>query len=618
MGDRRFLVAILLVLGVIIGTNVLFPPVMPDPTLAEADSTATAGEVVGEAGPSDELPETAGSEVERPPSPDPQADTIPGAEADPSPAPAVPVRDVVVEGPLYRFTFTNRGARLMSARLLEYPSFQREGSAELVSEDGLPIFGTRILIDGNTLDLRELTFDVSPADGLVLSQGGEPEDLTFRYAAPSGQFSFEVTYRFHPDSYIVEMTGRHTGLDRRATLATDLGSGVAFNELQERDDIAVLAYVTNGDQDGIRATRLTKVDGAAVVNGPFRWAAFKSKYFVTAMLAGDGDDESSSARFGGVLIEEDPGEFQVPLAVTQGFRPDGSFGLRSYLGPQQLARLASLGDELENVNPYGWRFLRPIIRPFSGLITRLLIWMHDRFNLAYGWVLIVFGILMRLVMLVPHTRATKAQLRNMEVQPKLKAIQEKYKNDPERLQKEMMKLYREDGFNPFAGCLPMLLPWPVLIALFFVFQNSIELRGVPFWWLPDLSAADPYYILPIFLGVSMFLLQWIGFRSVKEQSPQVKMMLWFMPLFMMILFMNFASGLNLYYATANVAMLPQQFYISKQRLKAQERGAAKHARETATSSPDRSGSSPPTQASPTAAARARTRKKKSKGARKRR
>jgi YidC/Oxa1 family membrane protein insertase len=139
----------------------------------------------------------------------------------------------------------------------------------------------------------------------------------------------------------------------------------------------------------------------------------------------------------------------------------------------------------------------------------------------------------------------------------------------------MMRLYKEYGFNPLAGCLPMLLPWPVLIALFFVFQNTIELRGVPFLWMPDLSAHDPLYILPLFLAVSMFLLQWISYKSMDQDNPQMKMMMYFMPLFFGFIFAKFASGLNLYYATANIATIPQQILIARERKAAQAAGPVK-------------------------------------------
>ncbi len=177
--------------------------------------------------------------------------------------------------------------------------------------------------------------------------------------------------------------------------------------------------------------------------------------------------------------------------------------------------------------------------------------------------------MMRVLLFPLNQKAMRSQMKNMAVQPLLQEIQAKYKDQPEKLQKEMMKLYKEHGFNPLAGCLPMLLPWPILITLFFVFQNTIELRGEPFLWLPNLSAADPLYILPVLLGLSMFLMQWIMLRSQEAPNPQMKMMMWMMPGMMMFIFLNLASGLNLYYATANLTTLPQQYWIAKERQKIQ-------------------------------------------------
>jgi len=150
------------------------------------------------------------------------------------------------------------------------------------------------------------------------------------------------------------------------------------------------------------------------------------------------------------------------------------------------------------------------------------------------------------------------------IQPEMKVIQEKYKNDPPRQQQEMLKLYREHGANPLGGCLPMLIPMPVLFALFFVFANTIEFRGVSFLWLPDLSRADPYFIIPIVMGASMFVLSWLGQRGVPP-NPQAKMMMYLMPGMFTFLFLRFSSGLNLYYAVSNLASLPQQWLISRER-----------------------------------------------------
>jgi YidC/Oxa1 family membrane protein insertase len=289
-------------------------------------------------------------------------------------------------------------------------------------------------------------------------------------------------------------------------------------------------------------------------------------------------DETSAAQadyIGGLLVGPSELPDRVHVRATQSLSPDGGFGYRLYLGPQEYSRMQAMGEDFEEVNPYGWRILRPIIRPFVAIITTVLVFLHAQLNLGYGWVLIVFGVLMRVVLWPLNQKAMKAQLKNMAVQPLFQEIQAKHKDNPERLQKEMLKLYKEHGFNPLAGCLPMLLPWPVLIALFFVFQNTIEFRGVPFLWLPDLAAPDPIYVLPIFMGATMFLMQWVSMKSIEQTNPQMKIMLWVLPIMMVFLFFNLASGLNLYYATANIATIPQQIWIAKERKKMQAKGPVK-------------------------------------------
>jgi YidC/Oxa1 family membrane protein insertase len=157
------------------------------------------------------------------------------------------------------------------------------------------------------------------------------------------------------------------------------------------------------------------------------------------------------------------------------------------------------------------------------------------------------------------------------IQPELTAIQAKYKGDPQRLQTEMMKLYKEHNMSPFSslsGCLPMLIPLPVFFALFFVFQNTIEFRGVPFLWLPDISIKDPFFVLPIAVAITAMALSWIGMKGMKANEQQ-KIMMYMMPAMMLLFFFNMASGLNLYYLVQNLASLPQQWLIAHERSKAQ-------------------------------------------------
>ena len=154
------------------------------------------------------------------------------------------------------------------------------------------------------------------------------------------------------------------------------------------------------------------------------------------------------------------------------------------------------------------------------------------------------------------------------VAPLIKETQDRHKNDPEKLQKEMLRIYKEHKVNPFGGCLPMLAPMPILFALFFVFANTIEFRGVPFLWLPDLSRHDPLYIIPLVMGLSMFALSKVGQIGIPP-NPQAKMMLYMMPVMMTVLFFRFASGLNLYYAVSNIVSIPQQYWLAKRRLREQ-------------------------------------------------
>ena len=263
------------------------------------------------------------------------------------------------------------------------------------------------------------------------------------------------------------------------------------------------------------------------------------------------------------------GKFATRTAVTLTLPvpPSGEFRYDVYAGPLEYRRLAALGHDLADANPYGWVF-RPIVKPVSVLVVNILLWMHERLHMAYGWVLILFGVLVRLLLWPLNQKAMASQLRMQAVQPLLKETQDRYKNEPEKLQKEMMRLYKEHKVNPLGGCLPMLLPWPVLIALFFVFANTIEFRGEPFLWLPDLSRHDPYYIIPIVMGLSMYALSKVGQLGMPP-NPQTKTMLYVMPGFMTFLFLRFASGVNLYYAVSNLISIPQQYLLAQRRLREQ-------------------------------------------------
>jgi len=316
------------------------------------------------------------------------------------------------------------------------------------------------------------------------------------------------------------------------------------------------------------------------------WAAVKSKYFVTGVLAYD----TTGGSISGVTATAAPATGKRPtraaVQLSLPLPPSGNFSYSVYAGPMEYDRLGRMGHGFDDVNPYGWPGFRTVIRPVAAGVRWLLVWMHEHLHLAYGLVLIFFGILVRLLLWPLNQKAMRANMQLQAVQPLMKEIQEKYKNDPQKVQQEMFKLYKEYGVNPLGGCWPMLLPMPVLFALFFVFQNTIELRGASFLWLPDLSRPDPLYIIPVVMGLSMFGLSKVG-QIGMEPNPQMKMMLYVMPAMMTFLFLNFASGLNLYYAVSNIASIPQQWMLARERQKRTARSIVEVKTRTPEPSPKR-------------------------------
>jgi YidC/Oxa1 family membrane protein insertase len=568
--EKRVVLAVVLTIAVIYLTNLLFPPVRPSetgPAEAGAGDSVTAPEA--ETVPSEAAPLRA--DTTRP------AAVGAGETGEPARGAEVPAGDtVVVRSDLYELRFSTVGAALVGARLLEYESYAPDANGDdrvRLVRPGDAVLGYRIAAAGDTADLSIRAFTPSRR-AVDVAAGSAGDSVRFTYDFPGGSVRYVVTYRFQPDSYRIDVDGRLEGLgDRGWSVVTSLGTGLPTNEKNPEDDFRQLAFVTNGQASGIESVQFDKLAPGEIrtaEGGPFAWVAVKNKYFLIALVAPE-----EGPRFGGLIARAGAAEHEAALATSMPV-PAGSegFAFQAYIGPQKYERLEAVGQNLEGVNPYGWRWLRPIIRPLVGIVMLILTWLHETLNLAYGWVLILFGVMMRVVLFPLYQKSMRAQLAQMQVQPLMKSIQEQHKDDPQRLQQEMMKLYREHNINPLAGCLPMLLPMPILFTLFFVFQGTIEFRGVPFFWLPDLSLADPLYIIPLLMGASMFLLSWIGQRGMEQTNPQMKMMTYVLPVVFTVMFARFPSGLNLYYTTSNIASLPQQLYLSRERRAAMSKRAS--------------------------------------------
>ena len=473
-----------------------------------------------------------------------------------------PAQTIHVTSPLYTYGISTAGARLVQARLERYRSMAPGDDNALAQllPPGSELLGLTLLVGRDTISLADAPFTASATS---LRAGDGPLELS----TSRGPVTVDLTYRFAPDDYRIVVEGRVRGVGPNGgTLLVGMGPTLANTEANVTENHRALALVTH--QNGVDRIDFSGLDAGETktVSGPLDWAVVKSKYFVTGVLAFD----SAGGRISGASItarptaEKHPTEADVKVSLP--VPPSGAFSYTVYAGPMEYDRLARIGHGFDDVNPYGWPGLRTLIRPVAVGVRWLLVWMHEHLHLAYGLVLVFFGIMVRVLLWPLNQKAMRANMQLQAVQPLMKDLQERHKNDPQKLQQEMFKLYKEYNVNPLGGCWPMLLPMPVLFALFFVFQNTIELRGQSFLWLPDLARPDPLYIIPVVMGLSMYGLSKVG-QIGMEPNPQMKMMLYVMPVMMTFLFLNFASGLNLYYAVSNIASIPQQWMLARERVK---------------------------------------------------
>ena len=550
--DRRVLTAIVLMMAVAILPSVFFKK-PPRPPAVRQDSTARIADSL--------RPPSSVDSLSRPAAPI----AVPPASSDSTLA---SVEDsVIVTSPLYRFVFSTRGGRLVEVTLATYPSMRREENRipAQILRPGSDLLAIGLLSGRDTLSLRDWRFTPSSTDLTV--SGATPLTLT----AERGGVTVSITYTFRPDTYLFDAAARVTGLGPDGgTMLVGMGPGLRNTESDSAEHVHESGIVVKGDKAAL--TRFTKLKPAESIalSGPFEWVAVKSKYFVTALLALDPNPNGRNGTISGAtaVATETTGRSTTGVALRAGLpvTSGGAVAYQFYAGPMEYPRLRAIGHDFDDINPYGWPGFRTIIRPVALGARSLLVWMHESMGIAYGLGLVLFGILIRILLWPLNQKAMRSTMAMQVVQPHIKELQEKYKSDPQRLQQEMFKLYKEHKVNPFGGCWPMLLPWPILLALFFVFQNTIELRGASFLWLPDLSRADPTFIIPIAMGLSMFALTKIGQLGM-EPNPQMKVLLYMMPLMMTFLFAKFASGLNLYYTVMNIASLPQQWMLSRERLK---------------------------------------------------
>jgi YidC/Oxa1 family membrane protein insertase len=544
--DKRFLLALVLTAIVIVVTPMLFRDATRRPSSSTRTDTTSprSGTARPSAAPAVVSPQA-------PPAASNSSTTILKATA--------AAETTVVQAQRSSYVFSSRGGTPISVVLDSYPSRRPPiGShkTELVQPRSA-LMRFRVALGADTVSLDTVSLQVKRAERATAP--------SLTYSGTVAGHPLQLEYVFAPDSFLMRVNATVANAPAGSALLVDLPRTLVSNEPDTLDDMGHLAvsYRSHGEVNSVGFSKLDSTE-VRTETGPLDWVATRNKYFLVAYRTA-AKRPFSALRLQGVPHTTKVAS-QIAATAVLPLATDGSAAFDVYAGPQDFERLQRLGGDLDQVNPYaGW--LHGVVQPFATIVMRALLWMKRTTNLNYGWVLILFGVLIRLALWPLNQGAMRTSMKMQRLQPELQAIQKKYTDDPKRQQEAIMKVYKDHGMSPLSplmGCLPMLLPMPILFALYFVFQNTIEFRGVSFLWLPDISLRDPYFITPLLMGASMFVMSWIGLKN-SPPNPQAKMMSYMMPVMLTVLFLNFASGLNLYYAVQNLAALPQQWLLARER-----------------------------------------------------
>lgn len=482
-----------------------------------------------------------------------------------TPADTVRVRRLRVETPLYTAEFSSRGATVRSWRVLPTKPYLME-TEELVREQ---FAGRNLTLTARgglgLLRTSERVFDVT-GGGIELEPGDAPDSLVFTLPLGEGRW-YRETYVFHADRYMMDVHIESRGLGAETGAVSAMfgwGGALASTEIDTSQDLyyTKAAYYIGSSKEELKSKGKESEELAGT--GPTRWVAQRTKYFVMALVPDEPAEGALLATWPDSLYYGDnrPKLFETNLVLnmTEG---DLDEHIQFYLGPLEQAHLSRIDKTLDEMISWGWK----IIEPFSKAVFHTLVFMH-KFIPNYGVILILFAIFVKVIVWPLTYKSHKSMKRMQMLQPVLKQTQEKYKDNPQRMQKEVMALYKQHKVNPMGGCWPMLLQMPLFYALFIVFRSTIELRGQPFvFWINDLSMPDvliqlpfsiPLYgdhiaLLPIVMAVSTYLQS----RSTMT-DPNQKFMTTLMPVMFIFLFNNFPSGLTLYYTLFNLLSWGQQ------------------------------------------------------------
>ncbi len=462
-------------------------------------------------------------------------------------------REIVIKAGRYEAVFSSVGGRLKSLQLPEY--------LQTTAADSLPVS----LVDASFAKQATLRtvglgdFDIaadtpyalSVAEEQIVLDAGEEREIIFSAISPRG-LKVEKIYRLRGDSFDFDLQVRVTNLGSQALRgSTSLTLVQPWDESMEGNRYSFVGPAVY-DGEKVQTHKVKDIAEDAPVYGKGSvWTSFELKYFMSAVVALADAGEKFRIEKKADLVEN---SIETPYTIL----PVGQSVSADYLcffGPRDLEILEASGHQLEKAIDFG----------FFGIIARPLLTV---LNLFYSYVgnwgvaIILLTCIIKLIFW-PLTQKSYKSMKSMQtLQPEMQKLREKFKNNKEQLNKEIMGLYKTKRVNPMGGCLPMVVQIPVFFALYKVLLGTIALRHAPFaFWLQDLSVKDPYYITPIIMGVTMFFQQKMSPSTMDPAQAKIFM---FMPIIFTFMFLNFPSGLVLYWMVNNLLTILQQWHVNRE------------------------------------------------------
>ncbi len=480
-------------------------------------------------------------------------------------APKADEKEIEVDTPLYKAIFTNVGPTIRSFKLKKYFKTTDPDSPliELISLE--KNMGNYLLInfeDPSKNQNENITYQVEQ-EAIRLGPESSPKDLVLSSKTSNG-LSIKQNFRFFPDQYWIELwieVVNQSGDPVKGAFRADLKAIPPKHKASYYSYVGLALLL----DDKLKQVKIKKASEEKILNGQINWIAYENDFFISAVIP----EKQSEAIFKGRLLESGllHGTYLPPsISLMPSQQVSSQYTL--YFGPRDLGILKEHGKNLDRAVNFGWTDI--IARPLLYVLRFFYKYIHN-----YGVSIILLTILVK-ILFWPLTHKSYKSMKEMQkLQPIMAKMREKYKNDKQKLNKEMMGLYKTYKVNPMGGCLPMVIQIPVFFALFRILGSAIELRQSPFvLWINDLSAPDRLFSLPfkipymsppygipvltLLMGASMFLQQ--KMTPTPGDPSQAKIMM-FLPIIFTFMFINFPSGLVLYWFVNNILSIGQQYRI---------------------------------------------------------